>query len=464
MEWIPKVSPELMSPHHLAPAADYLQHFRVKPFKFVFSVPPRHGKTILVLHWIVWAMKQDPTLRIAYVTFAQSHAEDMQGDALRIAERAGLELTRTTMEKWETPEGGKVFWVGIGGAITGKGFNCVVIDDPHKNRVEAESPTLREKAWDALRSDLVTRMQRGGRGKILPSICIIQTRWHHDDLAGRCERGDEAEGITPWPCINIPAVLDEGTEAERALFPEHISLEMLKGIRATVGPYSWASLYQGHPVPRGSTVFGDPTFFAELPAHHQLAQGLDLSYTAKKTADYSVVVTMMKAAEAGGPKKGEPLFFVVRCFRAQKRAPDFKADLRQERSRAPRSRCRIYAAGTELGAIDFLKKADIAPDGKPIPGIQFEVVPPRGDKFTRAIPLAATWNAGRVLVPSPELVAREPLKWGWVNDYLDELKAFTGVLDANDDQVDASVASYDILAGAAPSFSNLPEVSAPRRM
>lgn len=446
MEWIPQVSPTLMSPMHLLEAAERLQYFDTVPFEFVFSVPPRHGKTVLVLHFIVWALRKDPTLKIAYVSYAANQAEDMGADALKIAHRAGLELTRETRGAWETAQGGKVHWVGVGGALTGKGYQIVLVDDPVKNRVEAESPVHRERAWSFFRSDLYTRLEAGGRERaVQPSIGVIQTRWHDDDLAGRLSRGDEDEEVEPWATINIPAIRHEDTDHEEALCEALVPLRRLHKIRSRVGPYAWSSLYQGHPMPPGSTVFGDPTFFASEPLNYRSAIGVDLAYTAKTKSDFSVAVTMVRDA-------GTDDYYVVRCRRKQVRSPEFKEELLLAQSEHPRAEMRIYAAGTETGACDFLRRADVDAQGRIRPGVPLAVLPPIGDKFTRSIPFAAAWNGMRVRIPAPELVTANPGKYGWVNDYLDELKVFTGTKDAKDDQVDASSSAYDCLFGGSSGY------------
>lgn len=439
LEWIPQVSPKLMSPVHLADAGKLLQHYRERPFEFVFSVPPRHGKTVMVTHFIVWALIQDPTLCIAYVSYSARQAQDMGAKALKIAHAAGLRLSRETRGAWETPEGGLVHWEGVNGALTGRGYNVGIIDDPVKNRVEAESPVHRERAWGFMRSDLYTRLEAGGRGRHDPSVAVIQTRWHADDLAGRLTQGDVEEEIDPWHTINIPAILDEGTESERALCEPLISLARLKKTRRRVGPYAWSSLYQGHPMPRGMSVFGDPTFFVAEPKRYRPGMGLDLAYTSKTSSDHSVVVTMLHEAQTGA-------YYVVRVRRRQKTAPEFKDEIRQALSEFPGAPIRIYASGTEKGATDFLRVQDVDARGQRRPGLAVQVLAPKGDKFTRAVPFAAAWNDGRVAIPAPELVSAQPGKYGWVNDYLDELKVFTGTSDASDDQVDASAAAFDVLA------------------
>lgn len=449
-EWMKLVSPHLMAPFHLSDAAERLEDFRRRPFEFVFSVPPRHGKTVLIKHFIVWALLQDPTLELAYVTYAQNQGEDMGSDALKIAAEGGLALSRKTRAQWETPQGGKVYWTGVGGQLTGKGFQIIFVDDPVKNRVEAESPTHRDRAWDFFRSDCYSRLQRGGIGQIEPSVAVIQTRWHDDDLAGRLTKGDEDEGTTAWEVLNIPAILNEGAGNEHALCEALVPLRRLKKIRGTVGPYAWASLYQGHPTPRGSTVFSDPTFFEQEPANFRAAIGLDLSYTAKTSSDYSVVATMKRDA-------GTHDYFVTRVRRAQKRAPDFKEEIRVAHNEFPSAQIRFYAAGPEQGSADFIRQRDLDPKtGQPRPGIAtLQSLPPRGDKFTRAIPFAAAWNAGRVRIPSPALVEKYPSLYGWVSAFLEELRVFTGVKDKNDDQVDAVVAAYDVLATGDVGYESL---------
>jgi predicted phage terminase large subunit-like protein len=433
------------------PAVQRLMGFKEHPFQFVFSVPPRHGKTELILHFIVWALKLDPTLNIAYLTYSADQAHAKSRRALAIAQEAGLELTKAAVGEWATPKNEYVVWTGINGAVTGKGFNILIIDDPIKNRVEAESKTYRDRHWDTFQSDLITRLEVNG------SVCVIQTRWHEDDLAGRLVRGNVQDDVDPWQFVNMPAIANEETDAEAALWPERWPLELLHRRRRQVGPYAWASLYQGQPRPRGASVFGDPTFFTTEPPVFRPGMGLDLAYTEKKIADYSVVVTMLY--EPPTTKDGQGTHYVVRVRRKQCKAPDFKDELRLARSEYPNAPIRVYASGPEEGTVDFFRKAP-----NPIP---IQCMPPRGDKFTRAIPMAAGWNASRVLIPAPELVASNRARYGWVNEYLDELKSFTGLKDPHDDQVDASAAAYDLLDTSPSgyrSFSDMGVTTGGRRM
>ncbi len=319
-----------------------------------------------------------------------------------------------------------------------------------KNRVEAESPVLREKAWNVFRSDLYSRLQRGGRDNAVePSIGVIQTRWHVDDLAGRLTKGDEDEDFAPWHTINIPAIANEGTGEERALWAALVPLKRLQKIRRTVGPYAWSSLYQGQPRPRGGTVFETPSVWTQLPKVFRVARCLDLAYTTKTLSDFSVLVDALVAP--GFDRHGHPCecFYVVNVLRKQQRAPDFQAALRRHVgarwSHAPIGR--YGASGPEAGAVDMLRAG---PDGVK----QLVRVQAVGDKYVRAQPYAAAWNAGRVLVPE------DSRAFPWVDEFVAEHMDFTGLKDAHDDQVDAGAAMHD---SAARSIDDKQVRSLPRK-
>lgn len=448
LDFIPRITRGFMAPRHLSMVAEKLERFREEPFRFVFSVPPRHGKSQLIFHWIAWALVRHPGLRIAYVTVNSKLAAVQAQLCRRMCVAAGVDFTNRSETTWYVKGGGSVAWEGVNGTLIGRGFDVVIVDDPIKSRAEAESPTYRDRAWSFYQNDCVTRLQPGA------SFLCIQTRWHEDDLAGRLTRANPEENFRPLEYVNMPAIANEGIEgAEVALWPEGgWDLPTLKLRRSDVGSYGWASLYQGQPRPRGSTVFGPPTFFSDLPHAYRVAHGIDLAYTEKTSADFSVVVTMfgtkMAISTPLDPRERiEEWFYVRHVRRKQVRAPMFRNELRLEHAEFG-GEMRIYAAGTEMGAVDFMTMDELENGRVKVRGLPIEALAPRGDKFTRAIEFAAAWNAGRVLVPSPEFIQADPVEYDWVNDYLDIVRSFTGVSDVHDDDVDASVAAYDLLAEA----------------
>jgi predicted phage terminase large subunit-like protein len=142
---------------------------------------------------------------------------------------------------------------GVGTAVTGRGAHIALIDDPFKDREEADSERRRDLVWDWYRSTLYTRLMPGG------AIVLIQTRWHEDDLAGRLLDHDGEQ----WEVLELPAIDADG----KALWPEWYDVDALERIKATVGPREWSALYQQKPQPDEGTFFKREWFtpWAKLP-------------------------------------------------------------------------------------------------------------------------------------------------------------------------------------------------------
>lgn len=424
-----------------------------EPVRAVVHAPPRHAKTETCLAGVAWALDDNPALTHAYATYESNLAKSKSRKVRDYVGMAGVGLRGDSkaLNEWRTPEGGGLLATGVMGPLTGQGVSgLLLVDDPIKNRVDAESRLMRDRTYDWFNDVAYTRMEPTG------SIIVVMTRWHEDDLAGRllklgCEVCREAgerwacgEDCGAWDSLYLPALDEQG----RALWPEKYSAEALRSIRRQIGEYSWASLYQGHPRPRGAGVFQDATTYSVLPTEGlRWGAGLDLAYSSKTKLDASVCGVMVKVANPLNPKR--PKYYLVDVRRKQATsAPAFKLILQGQRKAFPRAPPpRWYAAGTEIGAADFFTKVD--------PKVPIQVVAARGDKFTRAQSYAAAWNAGDVLVPE---VAT------WVDEFLLEHAAFTGTDGEQDDQVDMSVGAYDQLAAAPAGFDEDDEkFTAPRR-
>jgi predicted phage terminase large subunit-like protein len=422
LDFIPRVSSQFAAPRHLQPLVEVLEAAEHTPQRVVVSTPPQFGKTTLALHGLLWLLGRAPKRRNAYVTYEATRAEQMSLQAREIGLEAGLR-TVGSRKIWRTHEGGGLIATGIGGPLTGYGVDgLMLVDDPVKNRAEAESATYRERTDQWFRDVALTRCHPSA------SVIVVQTRWHEDDLAGRLiKRG--------WKRINLQAIDDNGKSLWEAMWPAKFLTEVK---RPDVGEYTWWSLFQGEPRPRGGSLFQNAMLYDVAPplgAGFRVGVGIDLAYSKKTHADYSVAVVLMRLQNPDPAIP--PLFYVLDVRREQVQAPVFKGTLRSLRSTYLGAPMRWYAAGPEIGIGDFIKASDGA-----LPGIPIEVLPAVGDKFVRAQPVAAAWNAGRILVPR-----NAP----WAGAFLAELASFTGVNDANDDQVDALGTAYDLLAGGAAS-------------
>lgn len=408
-EFVPRISPTYAPPVHLDPLVQALERSWDEPIKRTCHAPPRHGKTDTLLAFIALSLLRHPERTLGFISYEADVAKSKSRKARLWAEASGVTLAEDSrkLNEWRTREGGGLLAGGVGGPLTGHGLNCIIIDDPYKNRVQAESAAYRAMVTDWWNDVAETRIEPGG------SAFICHTRWHHDDLIGHVHGGEDS---ATWEHINLMAL----GPGKVALWPERWDAVALEAKRKAVGEYTWASLYQGHPRPRGGAVFeGDVVSYQRLPdSGLTFSIGLDLAYSERTSSDYSVAVVMARAGND---------YFVVDVVRAQLPAPSFAARVRALLLKYPTAQVRWYAAGTEMAAAQFFRKE----------GIPISALNPKGDKFTRAMPLAAAWNRGSVLLPSYSVP--------WAEDLVSEVKSFTGVRDLHDDQVDAMAAAYDLL-------------------
>lgn len=427
LDFIPRVSPRWEAPRHLNPYVEVLEAAPGGGLRIVLAAPPQHGKTETTIHAFAHWMKRAPHLRYAYATYSSDRSERVGRRALAIAERADVLFSAANMGLWLTPQDGQVLWTSVGGGMTGEPVDGVlVIDDPLKDRKEAESPTIRQNHQDWWHGTAESRLHPGA------SVIVMATRWHHDDLSGYLVR---EQGFT---YINLKAIADEkrpegdNRQPGEALWPAKRPLEFLEALR-TRNIWNFSSLYQGEPRPRGGTLFREPTYWKELPGYgYRVSFGVDLAYTEKTHANYSVCVELWVVPPE--KKRGEDtepadyLIYVTDVQRKQVEAPAFTLTLKAKQSERPSARFSWYAAGTEAGSAQFIQQK----------GIRLVVMPTGGrDKFTRAQQTAELWNLGRILVPE------DSEKYPWADVFVDELTSFTGVKDPQDDQVDALVSGVD---------------------
>lgn len=434
---VPKLSPRLHAPDHLAPVADAFERSMTETVEVCVSVPPRHGKTTLVLHAIVWILLRNPRAQILYASYAHGFAAKQVRKARKIAEAAGVAFGETKRrDEWDTAEGGFVKACGVGGQITGEGFTHIIVDDPHKNRAEAESAVIRGRVIDGFRDDIYTRQDPSGT-----SVFVIHTRWHEHDLTGVLtkpanDNADDDEAIPPFEHVNLQAIAANDNGEEAALAPKLFPLERLKKLRVRVGPYGWASLYMGSPRPRSGALFTGAVLLEQLDdeSSYRFAIGVDLSRTSRTRSDWNAAVVLRLDTATG-------LVDVVDVVRMQGTITDKVRDGDFEEGFARRLHAlqQVYAGATTVmytgRAEDNL--LDLLASLKDYPCV-VEGRLASSEKYDRAQAYAGAWNEGRVRVPKD---AR------WTNAFVSEHISFTGEKGGRDDQVDAAAAAYDALVG-----------------
>jgi predicted phage terminase large subunit-like protein len=289
------------APHHRLIARKLEAVERGEISRLVITMPPRHGKSMLASEYFpAWYIGRNPSHYVIAATYAQELADDFGrkvrnqiGDAVYQGIFPGVSLKTDSQasrrfhvagppDTLSTAQDGAYFAVGIGGPVTGRGAHLLLIDDPVKNREEAESEIIRRKTRDWYTSTAYTRLMPGGR------VVVIQTRWHEDDLAGWLLREHAHEG---WDVLDLPAIDANG----RALWPDQYPVETLEQIRRAIGPRDWSALYQQRPSPETGNYFKAEWLHTAdtLPDRRSLAVygGSDYAVTADG-GDYTVHVVV----------------------------------------------------------------------------------------------------------------------------------------------------------------------------
>ena len=236
--------------------------------RLIINLPPRHGKTELASKkFLAWYVGKNPSKSTIFGTYNDKFSQDI-GRAVRdimlspeyaqVFPETVLKADSKAADRLETTAGGIMAFVGRGGTTTGRGGDILVIDDPIKDRMEADSPTIRDTLWTWFTQVIASRlMDESGR------ILLIQTRWHQDDLIGRLTDPhnsyyDPMEAHE-WRIIDLPALAAADNDPLKrdigeALWPERFGKEYLESIqRRDVRGFS--ALYQGRPSPAGGTFF-----------------------------------------------------------------------------------------------------------------------------------------------------------------------------------------------------------------
>lgn len=382
--------------------------------------PPRHGKSeMTTVRYPVWRLKRDPGMSIILGAYNQTLAEKFSRKARRIAlaDHLPLSAERATAGDWETTAGGGLRAVGVGAGVTGHGGNLIIIDDPVKNREEAESEVYRERCWEWYTDDLYTRLEPGGQ------MVLIQTRWHHDDLAGRILKSDQA---SKWTVINLPAEAEENDPLGRAygeaLCPDRYDLKALLDRRETLGNYGYSALFQGRPAPREGGMFKREWFeiLPTAPADpNRRVRYWDLAAT-KDGGDWTVGTLISRHGS----------IFVINDVRRVQGSPQDVEKLITQTAALDGPTVKIYME-QEPGSSGVVVVEHYA---RALAGYAFEGIRSTGDKVVRADPLSSQAQVGNV-----KLVAGT-----WNEAWLIEAEGFP--MGAHDDQVDSASGAFAQIA------------------
>lgn len=253
-------------PFHRAIARGLEEVERGETKQLIFVMPPRHGKTqIATKSLAAWYSGRHPDHDIAVASYSDTMAEDMGADTRAIMATPQYRLVfpthklrrgGTSKSNIQTERGGRLVFVGRGGALTGRGMHLGIGDDLFKDHEEARSQAVRDSAWNWFTKVFMTRRM----GKKL--VILTFTRWHSDDIIGRLTDPENphynAIESSKWRIIRLPAIAEEDDPAGRApgepLWPEAFDLEFLHS-QQRMDPLGFSALYQQSPTVADGVMF-----------------------------------------------------------------------------------------------------------------------------------------------------------------------------------------------------------------
>ena len=422
----------VVAPHNvvLAQKLELVERGRIK--RLIITMPPRHGKTELaVVRFIPWYLGRHPSRPVIFASYAAALAQAKSRECRDVVESQAFsavfgELScvdqtvdvdegRRRIEAWgiEGHRGGMLA-TGVGGGITGYGAKLLVIDDPHKNRVEANSASMREMIWGWYGSTARTRLEPGG------AVVVIQTRWHVDDLAGKLLAHAASDPrADQWEVLHMPAINAEG----EALWPERYSLAELEKIRATIGSWEFEALYQGRPRPLEGALFQQSWFrvVLEVPAGLEWVRYWDLAATVKRSSDLT--------AGAKVALSGAGTLYVADVVAGRWEWPDVRKVITETGvSDGPAVQIGVEQAMLQVGMIQELRREPRLA-AHTIRGVRSV-----GDKVVRANAWSARAEAGKVAL----------LRGAWNGLFVQEACNFP--VGRHDDRVDAVSGAVAMLA------------------
>ena len=415
-EWLPEVSPTFSWhwKHLIAIRKQIDRIISGEINKMMLFVPPRHGKSELVtVRLPAWILERWPEKRIITGAYNQTLANKFSRKTRKIAmPRIAISKDRTAVDDWETEEGGGYRAVGVGAGVTGMGGDLILIDDPVKNRQEANSPTYRDKVEEWYTDDLYTRLEPGG------AIILIMTRWHEDDLAGRILASEDGPN---WTVVNFPAIAEEddplGRDVGEALCPERYDEIALAKIKLVLRN-NFNALYQQRPSAMEGDIFKREwwAYHNETPELEFIVQSWDTAFKKGEENDSSSCTTW------GATKT---TIYLLDRWNRKVEFPELKREVKAQYNKYIPHVVLIEDKASGQSLIQELKKDT----NLPIKAIKVDK-----DKTARAYAVTPTIESGRVSLPE-----RAP----WLTDYLDILANFPN--GSEDDDVDSTTQALNYL-------------------
>ena len=384
--------------------------------RLIINMPPRHTKSEFASYLLpAWMIGNNPKLKIIQATHTADLAIDFGRKTKNLVDDKNYqELFTTRLQedsqaagKWKTEQGGEYFAAGVGGAITGRGADLLIIDDPHKEQdVRADGKAF-DKAMNWYTAGPRQRLQPGG------AIVIVMTRWSTKDVTGQLLKAQSEEGSDQWEVVELPAILPNG----KPVWPEFWKVEELLKTKASIPVSNWLAQYMQQPTAEEGAIlkrewWRDFEGNNPPPLDYKI-MSLDTAFTKSTTADYSAI-TMWGVFTT--EDRGQNII-LLNAFKGRYEFPELRRAALEEYQDWQPDMVIIEAKASGLPLTHELRQMDI-------PVINF--TPSKGnDKHTRVNSVAPLFESGKVWAPMHEHFAQEVVEecasfpFGDHDDYVD---------------------------------------------
>ena len=403
LTFVKYIWPEFIEGDHHKIIADKFNRLRTGELKrLIINMPPRHTKSEFASYFLpAWMIGNRPNLKIIQAT----HTAEL---AIRFGRKAKTlidsqeyqDLFKTRLRedskaagRWETNGGGEYFAVGVSGAVTGRGADLLIIDDPHSEQ-DVNSPTAFDNAYEWYTSGPRQRLQPGG------AIVVVMTRWSTKDLTAQLvNAGAKEEKADQWEVIEFPAIMPTG----KPIWPEYWKLEELEKVKASAGIAKWNAQYMQNPTAEEGALLKREWWKNwtkdHLPPLLHVIQSYDTAFMKKETADYSAITTwgVFHPNEDSGP-----CLMLVDAIKGRYEFPELRRIALEQYGYWQPETVIIEGKASGLPLTYELRKSGI-------PVINF--TPSKGnDKHTRVNSVSPLFESGRIYAPTDMEFAQEVIE------------------------------------------------------
>lgn len=382
----------------------------------ILQMPPQHGKSLTVTETLPsWYLGKYPDKRIIQASYNEETAERFcrrNKEKIKVFGKTLFNIEIGDIERsteFELSNNiGRMISRGMMSGITGNPANLVLIDDPLKNRMEADSQTFRERLWEEWQNSIKTRLSAGAK------VIVIMTRWHEDDIAGRIIQNEKNVTVINLPCEAEDNDLLERVKGE-ALFPEigkdnKWLNEFKQGYTTAEGSRAWLALFQGRPTAEQGNILKREwwRYYTELPVIIQTIMSVDASFKDEETSDFTCIQVWGKRGA---------YMYLMDCINKRMDFPTTLKTILETKNKYPETSMILVEDKANGSAIIQMLKRKIS-------GVI--AINPNGGKVARVNAISPSIESGHVLIPK-----QAP----WITEFIDQCSSFPN--GKNDDMIDS---------------------------